>query len=197
MFQISMQVVTVPRLFSSARISFLKISLALCLCLLNILSILLQMLVVQFVDSSYPRSSSLKRPAPQQSSSSKRPRQDTSVNQGSYNPRQNFPRYSTKKRPPKPKRNLDKQSFCQPRGLGYVRRSLGHQLHDRRSSSGVSHSTSSNFLPSSSCSSQLFSASYDLKTSFPNASYTDLDKTLKECGLVPNATLHIVHVVTR
>ena len=54
--------------------------------------------------SSYPRSSSLKRPAPQQSSSSKRPRQDTSVNQGSYNPRQNFPRYSAKKRPPQTKK---------------------------------------------------------------------------------------------
>ena len=32
-----------------------------------------------------------------------------------------------------------------------------------------------------------------LKTSFPSATYTDLNMTLKECGLVPNATLHIVN----
>lgn len=33
---------------------------------------------------------------------------------------------------------------------------------------------------------------YHLKTSFPNKSYDDVNKTLKECGLVPNATLYMV-----
>ncbi|XP_065650111.1 UBX domain-containing protein 11 isoform X4 [Hydra vulgaris] len=32
---------------------------------------------------------------------------------------------------------------------------------------------------------------YQLKSSFPNKTFTDFDITLKDCGLVPNATLHI------
>ena len=33
---------------------------------------------------------------------------------------------------------------------------------------------------------------YDLKTSFPNETYGDDSKTLRECGLTPNATLYMV-----
>lgn len=36
---------------------------------------------------------------------------------------------------------------------------------------------------------------YVLKTSFPNQTYDNLDKTLKEYGLVPNATLHVVKTI--
>jgi len=34
--------------------------------------------------------------------------------------------------------------------------------------------------------------SYDIKTSFPNRVYDDPASTLQECGLVPNATLHLL-----
>lgn len=33
---------------------------------------------------------------------------------------------------------------------------------------------------------------YDIKTSFPNRVYDDPTATLQECGLVPNATLHLL-----
>lgn len=33
---------------------------------------------------------------------------------------------------------------------------------------------------------------YDIKTSFPNKVYDDLNASLQECGLVPNATLHLL-----
>jgi len=33
---------------------------------------------------------------------------------------------------------------------------------------------------------------YDIKSSFPNRTYSDDKRTLKDYGLVPNATLHIV-----
>lgn len=33
---------------------------------------------------------------------------------------------------------------------------------------------------------------YDIKTSFPNRVYDDPNATLQECGLVPNATLHLL-----
>ena len=35
-------------------------------------------------------------------------------------------------------------------------------------------------------------APYDIKTSFPNRVYDDPAATLQECGLVPNATLHLL-----
>lgn len=35
-------------------------------------------------------------------------------------------------------------------------------------------------------------APYDIKTSFPNRVYDDPTATLQECGLVPNATLHLL-----
>ena len=33
---------------------------------------------------------------------------------------------------------------------------------------------------------------YEIKTSFPNRVYDDPASTLQECGLVPNATLHLL-----
>jgi UBX domain. len=35
-------------------------------------------------------------------------------------------------------------------------------------------------------------ALYDLKTSFPNQTYTDMKRTLRDYDLTPNATLHMV-----